>query len=214
MTGAGADTMEQLRVHVNTSDAAARAGVLTLLRQCGIALVAEPDRSAGTVVVAAAGTVDEAMEVCPAACLGGGHRILLVADTFSRSGVLRAVRAGVHTMLRSAHATPAEFATAVRSAHRGDGRMPHEVLVRLLGSTASPPPRARQPRTAVPSTPLTARQTGVLTLMAEGYGNAAIARALCCSEHTVKNVIYDLTARLLVRNRAQAVACAVRKGLI
>jgi DNA-binding NarL/FixJ family response regulator len=50
--------------------------------------------------------------------------------------------------------------------------------------------------------------------MAEGLGNADIARVLCCSEHTVKNVIYDLTARLQVRNRAHAVACAVRRGIV
>jgi DNA-binding CsgD family transcriptional regulator len=50
--------------------------------------------------------------------------------------------------------------------------------------------------------------------MADGLGNAAIAQVLCCSEHTVKNVIYDLTARLQVRNRAHAVAYAVRRGLV
>ncbi len=54
----------------------------------------------------------------------------------------------------------------------------------------------------------------VLALMAEGHDNAAIARELDCSQHTVRNVIYDLTSRLQVRNRAQAVACAVRTGLI
>ena len=54
----------------------------------------------------------------------------------------------------------------------------------------------------------------MLALMADGHSNAAIARALSCSEHTVKNVIYDLTARLQVRNRSQAVAFAIRAGII
>ncbi|PWS39378.1 DNA-binding response regulator [Streptomyces sp. ZEA17I] len=61
---------------------------------------------------------------------------------------------------------------------------------------------------------MTPRQTAVLTLVAEGHGNAVIAQALSCSEHTVKNVIYELMARLQVRNRAHAVARAVRAGLI
>ncbi|WP_246214074.1 response regulator transcription factor [Kitasatospora viridis] len=61
---------------------------------------------------------------------------------------------------------------------------------------------------------LTARQTEVLALIADGHGNAAIARQLSCSEHTVKNVIYELMARLQARNRAHAVAHAVRDGLI
>ncbi|KJY45049.1 LuxR family transcriptional regulator, partial [Streptomyces sp. NRRL S-444] len=53
-----------------------------------------------------------------------------------------------------------------------------------------------------------------LTLMAEGHGNAVIARTLSCSEHTIKNVIYELMSRLQARNRAHAVACAVRHSLI
>jgi DNA-binding NarL/FixJ family response regulator len=62
--------------------------------------------------------------------------------------------------------------------------------------------------------PLTPRQTTVLALLANGYGNAAIARRLGCSEHTVKNVVYELMGRLQARNRAHAVALAVRAGLV
>nr|WSW43062.1 helix-turn-helix transcriptional regulator [Streptomyces sp. NBC_01001] len=109
----------------------------------------------------------------------------------------------------------------------GDGRMPYPALVRLLGAAttagtaigigtgtaagAAPGPRSAAP----PDAPrLTARQTAVLTLMAEGHGNAVIARTLSCSEHTIKNVIYELMSRLQARNRAHAVACAVRHSLI
>ena len=58
------------------------------------------------------------------------------------------------------------------------------------------------------------RQVAVLRLMADGLGNASIARSLSCSEHTIKNVIYELMTRLDARNRAHAVAAAVRAGLI
>ncbi|PYC60694.1 DNA-binding response regulator, partial [Streptomyces tateyamensis] len=58
--------------------------------------------------------------------------------------------------------------------------------------------------------PLTARQTAVLSLVADGHDNAAIARTLDCSPHTVKNVIYEL----MVNNRAHAVGRAVRLGLV
>ena len=114
-------------------------------------------------------------------------------------------------MLQSTGATPARLGAAVQSAHCGDGRIPYTTLVRLLsGAPEAPVPAAGPP---TPS-PLTVRQTAVLALMAEGHSNAAIAGALSCSEHTVKNVIYDLMARLLVSNRAQAVARAIRAGLI
>lgn len=104
----------------------------------------------------------------------------------------------------------------------GDGRMPYQALVRLLGaatSAAATSAAANTPATRSGAAPadaprLTARQTAVLTLMAEGHGNAVIARTLSCSEHTVKNVIYELMSRLQARNRAHAVACAVRHSLI
>ncbi|GHE69535.1 helix-turn-helix transcriptional regulator [Streptomyces vinaceus] len=104
----------------------------------------------------------------------------------------------------------------------GDGRMPYQALVRLLGaatsaaatSAAASTPATRSGAAPADAPRLTARQTAVLTLMAEGHGNAVIARTLSCSEHTVKNVIYELMSRLQARNRAHAVACAVRHSLI
>jgi DNA-binding NarL/FixJ family response regulator len=54
----------------------------------------------------------------------------------------------------------------------------------------------------------------VLRLVADGHATSHIARELSYSERTVKNIIHDVTTRLQLRNRAQAVAYAVREGLI
>ena len=43
---------------------------------------------------------------------------------------------------------------------------------------------------------------------------AEIARELCYSQRTVKNILHDVTTRLQLRNRSHAVAYAVREGLI
>ena len=43
---------------------------------------------------------------------------------------------------------------------------------------------------------------------------AEIAKRLSYSERTIKNVIHDITARLQLRNRSQAVAYAMREGLL
>jgi DNA-binding NarL/FixJ family response regulator len=197
-----------LRVHVNATDGTARSGMLALLDRAGVALASEPDGAPDIVMLAAARTVDEALEACHPG-RAGGHRTVVVADTFSPNGVLRALREGVSTMLRSAATTPRQLRAALHAARDGDGRIPHDLLVRLLrgGVAAAPAPLT------VP-TRLTARQLAVLRLMADGLGNAAIASSLSCSEHTVKNVIYELMARLHARNRAHAVAAAVRAGLI
>ncbi|MFG2297618.1 response regulator transcription factor [Streptomyces sp. NPDC048603] len=173
----------------------------------GLSPTAEPEPD--TVVVAVAATVEEALAACPA---GRGHRLLAICDTVTPAGLRRAIEAGVLAILRTDDLTPAQLVAAVHCAHQGDGRMPYAALVRLLGSGPAPAvPRA----SALPEAPLlTARQTAVLQLMAEGHPNAAIARALSCSEHTVKNVIYELMGRLQARNRAHAVARAVRHSLI
>jgi DNA-binding NarL/FixJ family response regulator len=41
-----------------------------------------------------------------------------------------------------------------------------------------------------------------------------VARRLCYSERTIKNVIHDVVRKLNARTRSQAVAEAVREGLI
>jgi DNA-binding NarL/FixJ family response regulator len=208
------------RVYLYANDGMSRIGVLALLRLSGLGVAAAPDASADTVVVAAADSADDALEACPEPWPRAGRPTLLVARTFTPDAVIRALQAGVYTMFCSTDAAPRQFAAAVRAAQRGECRMPYGVMVRLLSGpgagahAASAPPPASRPAEQSEAADLTARQTAVLTLVADGHGNAAIARTLSCSEHTVKNAIYDLTSRLHVRNRAHAVASAVRRGLI
>ncbi|SOD64132.1 regulatory protein, luxR family [Streptomyces zhaozhouensis] len=175
-----------------------RTTVATALRHAGVALAPR-----GALAVAAGDSVQDALRAGRAGP-AGPH--LVIANTVRPEGTRTALRAGVLVILSRDEATPARLRAAVCSAHHGEGRMSHDTLVRVLaGAGRDLPP---------PDSPLTARQTAVLALVAEGQGNAAIARALCCSEHTVKNVLYDLMARLQVRNRSHAVARAVRSGLI
>jgi DNA-binding NarL/FixJ family response regulator len=54
----------------------------------------------------------------------------------------------------------------------------------------------------------------VLQLFADGLTTREVARQMCYSERTIKNVLQDLTIRLNVRNRTHAVAYAVRHGWI
>lgn len=208
----GAEPAIRPSVHVRASDIPARRRMLSLLGHCGFPLVAEAKADTGTVVMAIAATVDEATEIYLRPRLPDGCPPLLVADTFSPAGVLRALASGASTMLRSGGATCPQVAAAVLAAYCGDSRVPQEMLIRVLGGKAT---HGRQPVRAVgPPALLTGRQRIVLALMADGLANAEIAQALCCSEHTVKNVSYELMARLQVRNRAHAVAHAVRRGLV
>jgi DNA-binding NarL/FixJ family response regulator len=61
---------------------------------------------------------------------------------------------------------------------------------------------------------LTARETEVLEVVAEGLSNKAIARRLAISDQTVKFHIASIIAKLGASNRTDAVRRAVRRGLI
>jgi DNA-binding NarL/FixJ family response regulator len=62
--------------------------------------------------------------------------------------------------------------------------------------------------------PLTRRETEVLRLMAGGYSNREIARALDASEGTVKNHASSILSKLGVRDRTRAVLKAIELGYI
>jgi DNA-binding NarL/FixJ family response regulator len=61
---------------------------------------------------------------------------------------------------------------------------------------------------------LTERESEILELLAEGIGNKEIARRLGISEHTAKFHISSILGKLSVSNRTEAVARAIRQGLI
>jgi len=62
--------------------------------------------------------------------------------------------------------------------------------------------------------PLTSRETEVLALMAGGFNNAEIARALGPSEGTIKNHVSNILSKLGVRDRVRAVLRGIELGLI
>jgi DNA-binding NarL/FixJ family response regulator len=58
------------------------------------------------------------------------------------------------------------------------------------------------------------RERQVLRLVAEGFSNKAIARALAITERTAKFHVTSLLTKLGADNRAQAVALAIQRGLL
>lgn len=61
---------------------------------------------------------------------------------------------------------------------------------------------------------LTGREREVVALLAEGASNKAIARALGVSIHTAKFHVASLTEKLGAKGRVEAVAIAIRSGLV
>ncbi len=60
---------------------------------------------------------------------------------------------------------------------------------------------------------LTEREVHILRLIADGLSNEEIAAELFLSDHTVKKQLSNILQKLHLKNRAQAAAYAIRKGL-
>jgi len=61
---------------------------------------------------------------------------------------------------------------------------------------------------------LTERENQVLRLLSQGLSNREIAVALTLSENTIKQHVAGIFQKLSVSSRTEAVATAVRRGLI
>jgi two-component system, NarL family, nitrate/nitrite response regulator NarL len=61
---------------------------------------------------------------------------------------------------------------------------------------------------------LSARELEVLQLIADGFGNRQVAKALFLSEETVKTHVRRLMRKLEATSRANAVAIGIRMRLI
>ncbi|MGW0605390.1 response regulator transcription factor [Streptomyces sp. NPDC002644] len=178
--------------------------VRALAERAGLRSAADEPASCVTVTVIVAADADQALR----APRPHGP-LLFVCDSVAPEGRRRILRAGA-VVIGAAELAEESLLRAVHRAAHPHPSIPYPELSGVLstgGRTSDGPTRRGMPA-------LTARQTSVLRLMAEGHGNADIALLLHCSEHTVKNVIYELMTRLQARNRAHAVAHAVRQGLV
>jgi len=121
-----------------------------------------------------------------------------------------ALRAGARGYLTK-DAGGDEIVRAVRSVLSGDAGLSPGIQRRLLERLSEPEPIV--PAQEAPDG-LTARETEVLVLIADGLTNQDIARNLHVSTATVKTHINNLFAKTGLKDRAQAVRYAFTKGLV
>jgi two-component system nitrate/nitrite response regulator NarL len=130
-------------------------------------------------------------------------KMLLLTGTPDDRMIVRAIEAGFHGVLTKDRGFT-ELIDAVRAIATGERWLSGALLGRVLG-TAS---KASGP------TELTRREIEVLELAARGMQNAAIAKALYLSVNTVRNHMQSGMAKLGAHSKLEAVAIAVRKGII
>ena len=127
--------------------------------------------------------------------------------------MLDAIQAGAVGYLGKDTLTPEALAAGVRAAAVGAGVMAPEVLGNLLRGITRVSQDVLEPRGLTLSR-LSLREQEVLRLVADGHPTREVAERLCYSERTIKNVMHDVVTKLHARTRSQAIAYAVRDGLI
>lgn len=142
-----------------------------------------------------------------------GAQVVVCTATREEHEVLRAVQAGAVGFVCKDTLSTETLATSIRAAATGAGVMAPELLGALLQNLSRVSRDVLEPR-GLSLSWLTAREKQVLRLVADGHPTREVARQLCYSERTIKNVLHDVTTKLNARTRSQAVAEAVRAGLI
>ncbi|MEU3896369.1 response regulator transcription factor [Streptomyces sp. NPDC045251] len=206
-------TDRRIPVAVSAPDPISREGAASQLRRHPEIDLRE-ESGPGTVALLIEDALDEAaLTRLRRIVRSEGARAVLVVGAIRENELLDVVECGVGAIVWRHEATAHRLVQAVLAAARGDGDLPADLIGRLISQVGTLH-RGAAGRPGAPSLGLAPREVDVLRLVSEGLDTGEIAGKLSYSERTVKNVMHGLTTRLHLRNRAHAVAYALREGYI
>lgn len=126
-------------------------------------------------------------------------RLIALTTYGGDEDIRRALQAGVQAYLTK-DVLHDELLKAIRAVHAGETYIPPSVAATLAAQ--------------LPGSVLTAREMEVLSLIVGGFPNKQIAYKLNIAEHTVKNHVKNILAKLGVADRTQAATAAIQRGII
>ena len=137
--------------------------------------------------------------------------ILMLTMFEDDKSIFAAMRAGAHGYVLKG-ADGAETLRAIHAAASGEAIFSPTITQRLTEYFAIP--GGDSTTSSVRTFPdLTEREHELLSLMAEGYTNSAIASRLYLSPKTVRNYVSSIFTKLQVSDRSQAIVQARQAGL-
>jgi DNA-binding NarL/FixJ family response regulator len=134
---------------------------------------------------------------------------ILIVTMLDDDSVFAAMRAGARGYLLKG-AEPAETLRAIRAVASGEAIFSPGIAERVMHYFAHP---TVSPTQSAMLAELSEREREVLTLIAQGLTNTAIAERLVLSSKTIRNYISEIYRKLQVTDRIQAVLRARESGL-
>jgi len=135
--------------------------------------------------------------------------ILMLTMFDDDESVFAAMRAGARGYLLKG-AEGEETIRAIKAVSQGEAIFSPSIAQRLMAYFATP---RKNPQITPLFPELTEREREVLTLLAQGYTNPAIAERLVLSPKTVRNHVSTIFSKLQVAGRAEAIVRARDAGL-
>ena len=203
---------EPIRVFIVDDHPVVRAGLRTMLESTGdfcvsgVAASAEEAVSAGSLALSDVLLLDLRMPgmdgldfMARMRVEGNAMRIIVLTNYHSDEDVFHAFQAGAMAYLLKS-ASGEELLAAIRSVHAGERCVPAGI--------------ARQLVERLSREQLSTRELEVLLHVAQGLTNREIGDLLCISDKTVRNHVVSCLDKLGAKDRTEATAMALRRGLI
>lgn len=211
-----------MRVLLADDHALVRAGIASLLRTWGIEVVGEAGNGLDALTLARWLKPDLIlMDIAMPECNGleatrlikaelPDVKIVMLTVSDDDDDLFEAIKSGAEGYLLK-DMSEEELGRMLESVSAGDAPLSRGLAARILEEFSR---AAREGPAWEPGDDLTHREREVLQLVANGETNREIATALFLSGSTVNFHVKNILAKLHLRNRTQAVAYAIRTGLV
>ncbi|TEU01360.1 MAG: response regulator transcription factor [Anaerolineales bacterium] len=135
-------------------------------------------------------------------------KIVILTVSEEDDDLLKVIQAGAHGYLEK-NLNADDFLELLGGLERGEAAVTRRTAARLMAKLSE----NRSP-TKMATEDLTARELELLELVGDGFSNRAISENLSISTNTVKYHLKNIFQKLGAQNRAEAVAYAIRTGIL
>jgi DNA-binding NarL/FixJ family response regulator len=203
------------RISVRADDPLTATGIAAMLagRPEYHLLPRNREHDADIIVVATATATVEFVQALRHLATQTTARFVLVLDGQFTADLATAADTGLAAVIPRPQISAERLNRTLTAVASGHAELPTDLQGRLLDQIRRLQRDVLAPR-GLNAHGLDNREVEVLRMLAEGMSVLNIADKLLYSERTVKNILHSLIARLGFRNRTQAVAYALRAGVI